>query len=132
MSNVVAIIVAALGSPIILEILRKIWDSTGRRRERKKQKEELLKNIDEKYQELSDLKKEINDIRMSQKRTNLLLMLSDHPNSGDIPKLGEDYVSNGGNSYIIPLLEDWFNSRNLEIPQWLTDALKNQDVTKGE
>jgi len=68
---------------------------------------------------------EVNDYK-----TYLLLLISDYPNKADeIFFVGRHYfVDLGGDSFVLPLFEDWLESRDAYKPEWFLDAKKKHHM----
>jgi len=52
-----------------------------------------------------------------------MFLIHDYPDNPTIQELARSYVEDyNGNSYVIPIILDWYNKRHLEIPEWLSKA----------
>ena len=119
-NNILTLMGIILSSGVVIEITKYILTRASKRSRKRAKREEELDTF---LEDFPEVKKKLNDglddLKMRQMRTNLLLLLDNHRNSPEIQSLGKEYVEAGGNSYIIPLLEDWFDEKDIEYPEWL-------------
>jgi len=75
---------------------------------------------------VSQLKKNANLIEVNDYKTYLLLLISDYPNKADeIYFVGRHYFEDlDGDSFVLPLFEDWLDSRGADKPEWFLEAKK--------
>ena len=120
---IVAVVVAMLASPVLTKLLDLLAQKFGKT---EKKKDKQLNRIET---TIDGIKDDLADVKVDELRTNLLLLLHDYPDSADIPAEAEKYVVKyGGNSYLIPLICDWYDSRGLFKPEWLEKAKKEHIV----
>lgn len=119
-NNILTLIGIILSSGVVIELVKFFLSKATRRSKARVKREEELDIFLEEFPKLKKtLDEGLDDLKMRQMRTNLLLLLDNHRNSPEIQTYGKEYVEAGGNSYIIPLLEDWFDEKDIEYPEWL-------------
>lgn len=119
-NNILTLIGIILSSGVVIELVKFFLSKATRRSKARVKREEELDIFLEEFPKLKNtLDEGLYDLKMRQMRTNLLLLLDNHRNSPEIQTYGKEYVEAGGNSYIIPLLEDWFDEKDIEYPEWL-------------
>ena len=119
-NNILTLIGIILSSGVVIELVKFFLSKATRRSKARVKREEELDIFLEEFPKLTNtLDEGLYDLKMRQMRTNLLLLLDNHRNSPEIQTYGKEYVEAGGNSYIIPLLEDWFDEKDIEYPEWL-------------
>ena len=81
-------------------------------------------------QSRSSQKKTKQIIEVNDYRTHLLLLLASYPNKADeIFSVGRKYFEElEGDSFAVPLFEDWLNDRKLDAPEWFLKAKKNHPI----
>jgi len=127
--NVLSLLGIVLSSGLIVELFKWWVGKSSSKGKAKREREEKLDHFLDRFEKMeSSLDININELQMSQMRTNLMLLLDNHPNNPEIPKIGEEYVKRGGNSYIIPLLMEWYADKEMDCPDWLIKAKKEREL----
>lgn len=125
-----AIIAATAGiiSPIIIKIYEAAVNKINKKRNKLNEDEITRKSVADLGADmgarLDHLGSKLSGVEIEQKRYSLMLLLSDYPDSVDIPRLAEEYVKDlGGNSYLLPILVDWYNKKfPHNLPEWLINS----------
>ena len=129
-NNFYTLICAALASPLILKLLDEliilIKSKVGKTKDT--QLDRIERAINSQYNRLTSLDCDLSEIKLDQLRTNLLLLLRDYRSNSDIPTLAESYIRQGGNSYVIPLLVEWYAEKGLDLPEFLEVACEEHRI----
>lgn len=127
--NIISVLGIVLSSKVLAEIFKWWVGRSTAKGKAKKIRQQKLYNFIDRFEEMeSSLESRINEVQMNQLRANLLILLTSHRNNPEIPHVGEEYVSRGGNSYIIPLLLEWYDEKKLNYPEWLVKAKKEREI----
>lgn len=83
-------------------------------------------------QSRSSQKKTKQIIEVNDYRTHLMLLLASYPNKADeIFSVGKKYFDElDGDSFVLPLFEDWLNDHELTPPEWFLEAKRKHPVTE--
>ena len=88
--NVLSLLGIVLSSGLIVELFKWWIGKSSNKGKAKKEREEKLDHFLDRFEKMeSSLDNNINELQMSQMRTNLMLLLDNHPNNPEIPKIGE-------------------------------------------
>lgn len=114
----IAILTAALTSPLISKFCSFIYSKMSKK---KTQLDRIEHNT-------SILQEDVKNLKLETQRTNLLLLLADYRDNADIPLKAKEYVSAGGDSYIIPLVAKWYDDKAITKPEWLQIAIRDHCI----
>lgn len=78
-------------------------------------------------QSKSSQKKTKELIEVNDYRTHLLLLLASYPTKADeIFSVAKYYFTTlQGDSFVLPIFEDWLDERGFDAPEWFLEAKKN-------
>ena len=115
---IIAVVTAALTSPLISKLCSFIYSKASRKKTQ----------LDRIEQNTNAMQEDVKNLKLETQRTNLLLLLADYRDNADIPLKAKEYVSAGGDTYIIPLVAKWYDEKSIAKPEWLQAAIRDHYI----
>lgn len=114
----IAILTAALTSPLISKFCSFIYSKMSKKKTQ----------LDRIEHSTAILQEDVKHLKLEMQRTNLLLLLANYKDNADIPIKAKEYVSAGGDSYIVPLVARWYDDKAIAKPDWLQTAIRDHYI----
>lgn len=115
---IIAVVTAALTSPLLSKLCSFVYSKMSKKKTQ----------LDRIEQNTNAMQEDVKNLKLETQRTNLLLLLADYKDNADIPIKAKEYVSAGGDTYIVPLVAKWYDDKMIAKPDWLQVALRDHFI----